>query len=165
MNVVFVQSSSLSIERAHWIQILNTAWGFVRGGHRVVAMPRAFAPGEDRRVREGMGSPPTPNLAFAPMWPKRAVATFSLAGDPLSTRQGAFARLLACRALDRVLHDLPKSGGPPLVVTRDQEVPLVADKVLRRHGAVVLNELHKFEYVKRLEGKLDKKRRGRSTLS
>ncbi len=163
MNVVFVQSSSLSIGRAHWIQILNTAWSFAcRPDTNVVVMARTFGEGGDAEALAGMGFVPRDNLRFVPVWPQKLVKTLKFSGDPFSSRQGRVARHFALDRLRKTLAELP--AAPLLVYTRDQEVPSVARGPLRKARATVLNEHHKFEYVKRLEGKLGKKRPGRRTL-
>ncbi len=163
MNIVFIQSSSLSIERAHWIQILNTAWAFAnRADVHVTVMPRAFAANVENEVLEGMGFQSRENLRFVPVWAPAMVQRMKFRGDPFSLRQGRIARHFALKKLKGVLSGL--SPGPLLVCTRDQEVPLIAGDALKQAKATIINEHHKFEYVKRLEGKLQKKRPGRRTL-
>ncbi len=166
LNIVFVQGSSLSIKRAHWVQILNTAYALSRRENiDVWILARTIQPGAMDEVYGGMGFAPNERFHVHPVVPARVYNAFGLHGDLLSQSQGKVGRWLALRHVKRLLREISTNGKPIVFYTRDQDVPTTSRELIARYQALAINEHHKFEYVKTLEGKLKKKRPGRSTLA
>lgn len=164
MHVVYIHSTSLSSQKAHWVQILNTAHALARvPGTTVWLLPRTFAEGAPEAVLRDMGLSPLDTLRFVPTVSHTLYTRLGLHGDLLANAQRKWGQWLALRTLRAVM----RSAGsqPPLVLTRNQDLPDVAGDVLRRHRALLINEHHKFEYVRVLEAKLQRKRPGRRTLA
>lgn len=166
MNAVFLHGSILTTDRAHWVQILNTAHAMARlPGLEVTVIPRTCRDDAPTEALKQMGLEPLPNFSIVPLVDYATYTRHKFRGDLLAERKKGKARRIGQEAAARHFDAVAANGRPTFVVTRDQDVPTTCAPSIERHKIVLLNELHKFEHVKKLEGKIGRKRIGRWRLS
>lgn len=156
MLVVYPQGTTLNLQKAHWIQILHSACALARlPGVQVVVVPRTASPEVLSSIEQQLGEAFPSSLAIEPLVDYATYKRQRITGNLLSEHQKFFTRLYGRKRFGQILAKYTNSKEPFLLYTRDEEIPEQCSRTLSGYRPVMINELHKFEYVNRLQGKLD----------
>jgi len=156
-QIVYIQGSSLSLTRAHWIQILHTANALAEQGvARLILIPRTVEPGTIETLADQIGYKLSSNITIRPLVEFDDYKRKRITGNLLTKKQKFTFRRYGRQRLQKILEDELDPNVETIVYTRDQEIPIVCEKVLSKWNPVFLNEIHKFEYVNRLDAKIKK---------
>lgn len=155
MLILYPQGTSLSLQKAHWIQILHSACALARKpGVRVVLIPRTASPENLESLQRELGEALPPGLTIEPLVDYASYKRQGITGDLLSEHQKFLTRLYGRKRFGQIVAQHTKEKDNVLLFTRDQEIPEQCHGTLAKLKPIMINELHKFEYVNRLQGKM-----------
>ena len=160
MLILYPQGTNLTLEKAHWIQILHTAAALGRcEGVRVVVIPRTAAPERLDKMESDLGERLPKQVYVEPLIEYSRYKKWGVSGNLLTRKQKMFLRWYGIRRFAAIARKHHTSGEEVLLYTRDQEIPKLCRGILRKLKAKSLNELHKFESVNRLQAFIEENKK------
>ncbi|MGF1572469.1 MAG: glycosyltransferase family 4 protein [Sumerlaeia bacterium] len=156
MLVIYPQGTTLSLQKAHWIQILHSACALARQPNvRVLLIPRTVSPATLETLPKQIGEVLPSSLTIAPLVEYSAYKKRRIKGNLLSEHQRFLTRLYGRKRFTQILAEHTIPSEPVILFTRDEEIPEQCARSLAPLQPLMINELHKLEYVNRLQGKID----------